>query len=184
MNGKLKDAFEQKIVPHLTVEDDLEFWLFAFETLLSDIDALHPVKSKKQEIFLQIGACSHWLRPHQMRWTAAGGFAWPEGYLQKYKDHVKNSWGPIGSGLPELEWSVLMHWNSEEQEWQMVAPKFFGKKRIVCRAALPTRTARHQQAAVHTIWMPRSSDDRAQKEVRFYGFRKQDHKWQCVAAGN
>jgi hypothetical protein len=63
-----------------------------------------------------------------MRWTASGGFAWPEGYLQKYQDHVKNSRGPIGGGLPELDWFVLAHWNHEKKEWHLVAPKFLGKR--------------------------------------------------------
>lgn len=156
----------------------MQSWYFSLMYLLritqsgDDVDALHPVKDKKQEVFLQIGACSHWQRPHQTRWTASGGFAWPEGYLQKSEDHVKNSWGPIGSGLPEFDWFVLLHWDNAEQEWQVVAPKFFGKKRVVFRAALPTRTARHPQAAVHTIWIPGTPANAAKKEVRFYGFRK------------
>lgn len=184
MNNKLKERFMLEINPHLSAEDDPNFWVAAFDTLLADIEALYPEKDKKQEIFLQIGACSHWLRPHQQRWTASGGFAWPAGYLQKYQDHIKNSWGPIGSGPPELEWFVLIHWNREEKEWQMVAPKFFGKKKLVLRAALPTRTGRHMQAALHTIWTPGTPEQPHKRVVRFYGFRKRGKEWECVAAGN
>jgi len=182
MNEFLKERFMQEITTHLSVEDDPHFWMMAFETLLSDIEALYPEKRGKREIFIQLGACSHWLRPHQKRWTASGGFAWPQGYIQKCQDHIKNSRGPLGSGLPEFEWFVLLHWNREETEWQMVAPRFFGKKQIVFRAALPTRTRRHHQAAVHTIWMPGSPEQPEKKVVRFYGFRKKNHAWECVVA--
>jgi hypothetical protein len=99
MNEELKQRFIEEVLPYLSAEDDTNFWITAFDTLLADIEALYPEKTKKQEIFLQIGSCSHWLRPHQKRWAASGGFAWPEGYLQKYQDHVKNSPGPIGVGF-------------------------------------------------------------------------------------
>jgi len=29
---------------------------------------------------LVVGACSHWVRPHNSRWNAAGGFVCPDGY--------------------------------------------------------------------------------------------------------
>ena len=184
MNKQLSERFRLEVIPHLTAEDDPNFWVIAFDTLLTDIDALHPDKSEKQDIFLQIGACSHWRRPHQERWTAAGGFAWPEGYVQKYKDHIKNSWGPIGGGLPELEWFVLVHWNRENKNWEMVEPKFHGKRKLVFRAAFPTRTGRHLQAAIHTIWTPGTPERPDKQLVRFYGFRKRDQGWECVAARN
>lgn len=184
MNGLITERFVKEISPHLTAEDDANLWRAAFDTMLADIETLYPEKGKKHEVFLQIGACSHWLRPHQTTWTAGGGFAAPEGYLQKYIDHTKNSWGPIGSGLPEFDWFVVAHWNREEQEWEMVAPKFFGKKKLIFRAALPTRSRRHMQAAVHTVWMPGSPEDPAKRVTRLYGFRKQDEVWKCVAAGN
>jgi len=184
MKGSITERFVEQISPHLTAEDDTNFWRVAFDTMLADIETLYPEKGKKHEVFLQIGACSHWLRPHQMTWTAGGGFACPEGYLQYYADHIKNSWGPVGSGLPELEWFVLAHWNHETEQWDMVPPKFFGKRKLVFRAALPTRSGRHMQAAAHTVWMPGSPEDTDKKLIRFYGFRKQDDVWKCVAAGN
>ncbi|HSB12412.1 MAG TPA: hypothetical protein VLM38_23190 [Blastocatellia bacterium] len=185
MDKRIRERFLQEVIPNLTAEDDANFWATAFDTLLSDIEALYPDKNQKQEVFLQIGACSHWLRPHQSRWTASGGFAWPEGYLQKYEDHTKNSLGPLGSGLPELDWFVLVHWNREQNEWEIVPSKFFGKSRLIFRAAFPTRTARHPQAAIHTIWIPRSPRIQDKKIVRFYGFRKHhNNEWACVAASD
>ena len=184
MDEQLRANFRRKITPHLTPEDDPDFWVAAFDTLISEIEALYSDKRNKQEIFLQIGACSHWRRPHQHRWTAAGGFAWPDGYIQKYRDHVKNSWGPIGGGLPELDWFVLVHWNREEKKWQMVEPKFYGKKKLVFRVAFPTRTGRHQQAAIHTIWTPGTPEQPDKQEGKFYGFRKREEEWECVAVSN
>ena len=184
MDKELKDSFTQAVLTHLTSEDDEKFWVAAFETLLSDIDALYPDKGKKQEIFLQIGACSHWRRPHQTRWTAAGGFAWPDGYVQKYQDHTKNRWGPIGGGLPELDWFVLVHWNREAKKWEMIESKFYGKKRLVFRATLPARTGRHKQAAIHTIWTPGTPEQPDKQATRFYGLRKKQQDWECVATRN
>jgi hypothetical protein len=184
MNGLITERFVTEIAPHLTAEDDVNLWRVAFDAMLADIETLYPDRTKKHELFLQVGACSHWLRPHQMTWTKGGGFAWPEGYLQKYRDHIKNSSGPIGSGLPELDWFVVAHWNRGAGEWEMVAPKFFGKKKLVFRAAIPTRSRRHMQAAIHTVWIPGSPEDTQKKVTRFYGFRKRDESWKCVAASN
>jgi hypothetical protein len=183
MKRLITETFLEAISPHLTANDDVNLWNAAYETIVADIETLYPEKGKN-EVFLQIGACSHWLRPHQMTWTAGGGFAWPEGYLQKYRDHIKNSWGPIGSGLPELDWFVLAHWNSAKEEWEMVIPKLFGKKKLVFRVAIPTRSLRHMQAAIHTVWIPGSPEDTHKKVTRFYGFRKKDESWKCVAASN
>jgi len=181
IDEELRQTFQQGIVPNLTTDDDATFWATAFGTLMSDIDALHPNRNSKHEIFLQIGACSHWARPHQTRWTSAGGFAWPDGYIQKYQDHRKNSRGPIGTGLPELDWFVLVHWNHKETRWQMVEPKFYGKKKLVLRTSLPTRTTRHRQAAIHTIWAPGTPETPDKQETTFYGFRKKNQEWKCVA---
>jgi hypothetical protein len=52
---------------------------------------------------------------------------------------------------PESDWFVLAHWNREAKKRQLVAQKFFGKKRLVFRAALPTRTRRHRQADTHDL---------------------------------
>lgn len=150
MNELLRERFRQQITPQLSDEDDSNFWMTAFDTLLSDIDALYPYKSKKHEVFLQIGACSHWLRPHQHRWTASGGFAWPEGYLQRYQDHIKNSWGPIGSGLPELEWFVLVE--SSRQGMADGCTKVLWQK----EAGLPrsfTHTNRATPPSGHTYYL-------------------------------
>src|ERR1051325_8954190 len=99
MDQKLEEQFKRTIQTSLTKEDDLEFWAAAFNTLINEVESFELTECRKYELFIQIGVCSHWLRPNQMRWSVAGGFAWPVGYIQKYADHIKNSRGPIGSGL-------------------------------------------------------------------------------------
>jgi hypothetical protein len=182
MNTQFSQDFIRDISPHLTAEDDADFWISTVDVLLSEARMLILEKPMKQEIFLQVGACSHWRRPNQDRWTAQGGFAWPDGYVQKYRDHRKNSWGPIGGGNPELDWFVLVRWNRDNSIWEMTDPKFHGKRKFILRAALPTRTGRHQQAAIHTVWVNGTPEDPDNKVVRFYGFRKRGRKWECVTS--
>ncbi|MEZ5428237.1 MAG: hypothetical protein R2747_18350 [Pyrinomonadaceae bacterium] len=127
---------------------------------------------KKDEIFLQIGSCSHWLRPNQTRLTVAGGSAYPAGY-----DKTINS----GYGLPAFDWSELFYFDKRQNIW-LRAEGFSGKRKLVCRVTLPNRTRQHNQAAIHLIWFPGSPEDPSQKLKMFYGFRRIDGKWQCVAS--
>src|SRR5262249_40066955 len=78
--------------------------------------------------------------------------------------------------LPELGWSEFLKWSGEAWE-----PGRTGKKCLVFRVAVPARTARHLQAAVHTIWTPRSPTIR-EKVVQLYGFRKKEGVWSLTAS--
>lgn len=91
------DNFETAIFPHLSDSDGARFWLTVFDDLTQEFSSLGIDERESYEIFLQIGACSHWFRPHQTRLTAAGGFALPAGYL---------GGGFSRDGLPEFDWSV------------------------------------------------------------------------------
>src|SRR6266404_2420635 len=117
--------FESAIVPYLTSEDDPDFWMAALDILARDFESLYSSGSKKNEVFLQLGACSHWLRPHQTRLTAAGGFANPSGYLGGAFSR---------KGLPELDWSVIFQRDWKENRW-VQTDKFFSKRKIICRVA-------------------------------------------------
>lgn len=147
----------------LNAEDDPELWKVVLSVLLEEFRYRHAVVGKDTECFLQIGACSHWFRPHQSRWTVAGGFAWPTGYL--------GGKGFLHHGLPEFDWSVTFRLAAGK--WQPVS-KFSGKRKLILRATVPTRTVRHKQAAIHTLWLPAN-------DLIFYGFRKLRNVWQCVA---
>ncbi|HKB97592.1 MAG TPA: hypothetical protein VKD23_02270 [Terriglobales bacterium] len=147
----------------LNSDDDPEVWKAAISVLLDEFRFRHQNIEKGTECFLRIGACSHWFRPHQARWTAAGGFAWPTGYL--------GGKGFMMHGLPEFDWSVIFQ--LAEGKWRPAA-KFSGKRKLIVRVAIPSRTARHKQAAVHTLWQPAN-------QAIFYGFRKLGNGWKCVA---
>ena len=153
-----KTTLFETLEPKLGADDDRALWR-AVLFVLQDELAQRVEESKVGTWAMVVGACSHWVRPHNSRWNAAGGFVSPDGY----KDSV-----------PELDWSVIFVFRN--REWASVE-KRPGKKIKVLRVAIPTRTARHKQAAIRTRWAPNG-------ETVLYGFRKLAGKWQCVAASD
>jgi hypothetical protein len=151
------------IVEHLTTDDDPNFWDAATTRLLADAAAL--AAGGRKAVFAQIGCCHHWISPHHpIRWAADGGFAWPFGY-----DKTTTGWSYRAA--PEFTWSELLHWNGEAWEGGRSS-----KRSLIFRIAMPARTARHLQAAIHTIWLPHAPHTR-EKVVRLYGFRKRSGNW-------
>ena len=147
----------------LTTDDDLGAWREILDVLSEEFLERYRANGAKKPWFLRIGTCSHWWRPHQARWTARGGFAAPVGYSE-------NGW----PGLPELDWSVTFSFNGGF--WERVE-KSSGSKQVVLRVAIPARTARHKQAAIHTVWS-------SSRKPIFYGFRNVGGRWLCVAASD
>lgn len=127
----------------LEAEDDPELWRVVIDTILADLQVASGMT-------VEFGRCSHWFRPHQTRWTADGGFALPVGY------------GGTWHGLPQFDWSVVLEWTTEG--WVSALVK---SDKPSLRIAIPSRTARHLQAAVHTQW----KTERKERRI-FYGFRK------------
>lgn len=154
----------EAISPHLASDDDPQLWRAVLELLFSEIQ-MRPRRDRELR-FIRIGACSHWLRPHQTRWTAAGGFAWPVGYGggEGYSD----------DGTPEFDWSIKLR---EEPDGWLPVEKFAGKNKSIVEVAVPSRSARHQQAAV-SVRYPDSP------LAVFYGFRQKNGEWKCVAASD
>jgi hypothetical protein len=156
---------EQLVIPFevvdskLAVDDDRAFWHAALSVLIDEFLVRYAAKSTNKDWAIVFGACSHWVRPHQTRWTAAGGFAYPSGYKES---------------LPELDWSLTFVFR--DRKW-IPASKLSGKSVRIFRAALPSRTSRHNQAAVHTTWSPGN-------ETVLFGFRRMNEKWECVAASD
>jgi hypothetical protein len=144
-------------IKHLTADDDPACWQVVLETVLADVD-------KQPGILVEVGCCSHWLRPHGSRWSADGGFALPEGY-----GSGSGGWGSVAP--PQLDWSIVLQWTGEAWE-----PVHRESLKHLLRVAIPARTARHQQAAVHTLWMTGK-----EKQRRYYGFRRKDGRWECTA---
>jgi hypothetical protein len=156
---------EQPIIPLEVVaarpgaDDGRAFWKAAPSVLAEEFVRRHALSRTNRECAIVLGACSHWLRPHQTRWTASGGFAYPEGHRE---------------GLPELDWSLILAFRN--RQWVPLS-KLPVKNLKVLRVALPSRTARHNQAAVDARWSPG-------EETVLSGFRKANEKWGCVAASD
>jgi hypothetical protein len=154
-NALLFETIQSK----LAANDDPALWKAALSVLVDELAQRQTEESGRDVWVMVVGACSHWVRPHNSRWNAAGGFVYPDGY----KDSV-----------PELDWSAVFV--LRKQKWTS-ATKLPGEKTRVFRVAIPARTARHKQAAIHTRWSPNG-------ETVLYGFRKVVDKWQCVAASD
>jgi hypothetical protein len=151
--------------PNLGDEDDEELWRTVISVLAEEFE--RRVSLKDTHAFLWIGACSHWLRPHQSTWVQGGGFAWPAGY--------GDNAGFGHRGLPQFEWSVKFRFL--HGSWQK-AERFSGKQKTILRVAVPTRTARHAQAAIHSVWL------RPRNKRMFWGFRKLGEEWRPVAVSD
>jgi hypothetical protein len=149
----------QVITSKLAPEDDRNYWEAALAVVSEEFIRRHDEQSKGGDWVLVVGACSHWVRPHRSRWAAAGGFAYPNGY-QNF--------------LPEFDWSQILVFR--HRQWIPVE-KLPKKKLNLFRVAIPTRTARHKQAVVHTRWYPGS-------ETVLYGFRNLGGSWDCLAASD
>jgi hypothetical protein len=149
----------ETIEPKLAADDDPALWRASLFLLADELAQRQAEESRPGVWAMIVGACSHWVRPHNSRWNAAGGFVYPDGY----KDSV-----------PELDWSVIFVFGNQEFK---AVKKLPGKNMRVFRVAIPARTVRHKQAAIHTRWTPNG-------ETFLYGFRKVADKWQCVAASD
>ena len=91
----------------LSADDDPALWEQVLKVLAEDASIVEPVTDTSQ-LYAEVGVCSHWLRPHQTRWTAAGGFAWPVGY---------GGTGFSRTGLPLFDWSVRLQLNPAPIGW-------------------------------------------------------------------
>jgi hypothetical protein len=149
---------------HLTDDDDVGLWELVTNTLLKEAETASC--EVKGEIFVEIGCCAHWISPHRpLRWKAGGGLAWPFGY-------DKTTTGFSYRALPAFEWSETFRFSGGRWE-----PAEATNRGLVFRISVPARTARHRQAAIHTIWTPRSPDTREKRRALF-GFRRSGwRKW-------
>jgi len=141
----------------LDAGDDPDLWRVAVAYILAEF-------IPEPGDIAEVGRCSHWLRPHQSRWRADGGFALPAGYGGSFG-------GSSGMALPQFDWSVVAEW--DDSTWTIVRRR---SHRPVVRIAIPARTNRHLQAAIHTLWTTGR-----EKEAVLYGFRKRDETWVCTA---
>jgi hypothetical protein len=148
------------ITPMLDDEDDPALWQVVVDHILAELP-------KDTNTRVEIGRCSHWLRPHKSRWTADGGFASPVGY---------GGSGFSFRGRPLFDWSIVAKWTGDR--WAATGAKDRKGKAVKTslRVTVPSRTTRHPQAAVHTLWF-----QGMRTEWRLYGFRKREGTWRCTA---
>ncbi|RYG68990.1 hypothetical protein EON80_10585 [bacterium] len=153
----------------LGADDATDFWEFTCGILMKDAARFARYEDERFRFYLNIGLCSHWLRPHQTRWKADGGFAWPQGYGPNSRQR---------DNTPEFDWDEYLEWNAGAEAWEGISRNSVAiKQRYVLRAALPARTARHDQAAVRAEWVFGLPQVREPKPTTFYGFRKIEGQW-------
>ncbi len=162
------------IAPQLTDGDDPQFWNVAIREVYGEAEFLLNKSGGSSIIATTIGACSHWQRPHQHRWLVDGSFAAPYGYGCSGKSFNIHA-------LPVFDWSQTFLWSPEQCRWGAVS-KMPGKRVLVLRVALPSRTLCHPQAAVHTVWTPKAPLAGGGKVLRLYGFRVRRGSWECTAS--
>ena len=164
-------VFEPVIAPLLGEEDDSTLWPVVLDTIYADAEALARLVAGPHRVLTQIGRCSHWMAPNKARWTADGSFAWPSGY---------GATGFSFTGLPELDWFGRWAWCPGSRSW-IVTDGRPSSRDLVFRVAVPSRTRRHRQAAVHTVWRPGAPPLPRVEVMQLYGFRRLMTKWSCTA---
>lgn len=179
------------LLTEMDAEDDPKFWEAAINHIFTDIET--DCQKAKKGVFAEVGRSSQWMRPHQTRWTADGGFAWPAGYGEaslntKYQSssystrrgnpNATQSYSKMG--LPAFDW--FDRWERQpDGSWKPSDPRERIKpKQFLVRVTLPGRTNRHLQGVVHTIWT-KGHPTKSKKVFKFYGFRNQDDGWNCTA---
>ena len=164
---------EATLTTQLDQEDDRALWETVLRVVFEDTEALAQQATAGTPVIAEIGRCSHWLRPHQTRWVADGGFAWPSGY---------GGFGYSRFGLPEFDWSILARWSSVDRRWEsQVDQSAISDRKLNFRIAIPSRTAQRDQAAVHTIWKPGPPQHPRKELVQLYGFRRLENSWEQTA---
>jgi hypothetical protein len=156
------------IETHLTADDDPGLWEVVTNTILAG--AVASARRARQDVYVQIGCCRHWISPHHpLHWVVGGGrFTWPFGYDRT------TSWFSYRAS-PELSWSETLKWTGEAWESRDLAARS-----LILRIAIPARTARHLRASIHTIWTPHSPTSK-EKVIQIYAFRNGKEAWSEAA---
>jgi hypothetical protein len=169
----LWEVFHPVLAPLLESEDDPALWERTLSSVLGDLVTFYGEPSKKQVMLADVGRCSRWLRPHQSRVMLGGGFASPFGYGNKGGGYSFHS-------LPEFDWYRTWRRDPQKQCWEPIAGHP-GRRPLVLRIAVPSRSRRHDQAGVHTQWAPGTPRDPRTKATQLYFFRRIGGRWKRVA---
>jgi len=159
------------LAANLTEDDDSKLWEFALATILGRTRADASLYAGKEAILVQIGCCSHWIRP---KWKTLSGMTCTSGY-----DPTVFPTGVCGfNHLPAFDWSSK--WRLDPASGSLEPMYGQPTRRPLChRICIPARTSRHPQATVHTIWTPGSPDNPKRKWLILYGFERTERGWRC-----
>jgi hypothetical protein len=167
-------AIYERIKRHLTDTDDPGLWRVVLNIACDDISAEVAKSKTTRDIFLVVGPCSSWLRPHQTRWRVGDlEFAWPSGY------------GGVGysrTGLPELEWCCCFQYSGTDAYTMIDVPHRFKSRQILLRIAIPARTANRRKASVNMIWTPGTPRKSRCSIVRFLAMSRENDRWKLVGS--
>lgn len=154
-------------------ETALDFLRTALSTIFHDAAFEAGNLKPDSSVYLRVACHSHWKRPHQVRWTMDGGFAYPQTYT-----HFANSL--LDSA--DTDWTAFFEWEPAEQTWRLVPVREVPPKGApFLGVMLPSRTARHAQAAIYTRWSPPLPGSGPETYFRIYGFRNLKDQWQLTA---
>jgi hypothetical protein len=164
------------LVSKLSKNDDLVLWEVALTMILGRTCADASLYTGKEAILVEIGRCSHWIRP---KWKTRSGMTWPFGYDPSVF-HLGNMGAWFFTSNPHFDGSLKWQLNVESGALDLVQGQ--PTRRPLChRICLPARTARHQKATVHTIWTPGSPENPKKKWLILYGFERTDTGWHCFS---
>ena len=169
---KAMSTIYDEIKSYLTDTDDPALWQGVLRIACNDVSTEVAESQTQRDVFLVVGPCSSWLRPHQTRWRVGDlEFAWPSGY------------GGVGfsrTGLPALDWCCCFQYSGTGAYTMVEVPHRFKNRQILLRIAIPTQTAARRKAAINMYWTPGTPRNVRRSVVRFLAMSREDDQW-CLA---
>ena len=154
--------------------DDPNLWRSVLSIACSDISKEVAKAQSTRDLFLVIGPCSSWLRPHQTRWRVGDmEFAWPSGY------------GGVGysrSGLPALDWCCCFQYGEGDRFSMVDIPHKFKHRQIILRIAIPARTTERRKASINMFWTPGTPSNFRRSVVRILALSRENTRWKLVGS--
>ncbi len=169
MNAILDD-----LIPHLSDTDDPNLWQAVLRIACNDLSKEVSESQSTRDVFLVVGPCSSWLRPHQTRWRVGHlEFAWPSGY------------GGVGysrTGLPALDWCCCFQYSHDDDYTMVDVPHRFKNRQLLLRLAIPSLTMDRRKASINMLWTPGTPSNVSRSVVRFLAFSREDERWKLVGS--
>jgi hypothetical protein len=163
-------CFASDLATKLDNADDPQLWQVAIEQICADTMPSIMEYRGKECVLIDIGRCSHWIRPHSQDRV---GTRLPSGYNKTVSGFSFRS-------LPAFDWSLKWQFTFDEHQW-IPATGQPSRRPLLHRIAIPARTALHPQATVHAIWTPGSPTSVSNKLEAVYAFERTNNSWRCFA---